>query len=150
MDLTVLDISSAVIRKVGKAKHSNEYFFLGLMFSVILAFIPGLFRLQSTNGSLNGSGSILTVFGPVNDPKKDQINTSNEMLDTLLYQLPVPAASVILESMVAPSTCWLIRYVVMVAIIERFCMSMFFFFLLCVAERTYKEVRHQIIMSYGN
>ena len=140
VDLTVLDISSSVIRKVGKAKHSHEYFYLGLMFSLILAFIPGLFRLQASAAASNAAQNGPTIYGPINDPKKENESVGDLGLDTLLNQIPDFEMKFILASIIAPSNSWFIRYVAIVAIIERFCMSLFFFFLLCVAERTYKEV----------
>lgn len=51
VDLSVVDISSAVIRKVDSVKHSSEYVFLGILFSLILAILPGLFRVQQNGNS---------------------------------------------------------------------------------------------------
>ena len=144
VDLTVLDISSSIIRKVGKAKHSNEYFYLALVFSIILAFIPGLFRLQSNGSSSNSTNDLSSnpqVFGPANEPLRD--STSYLIAENLLnfQNIPFPEITVIIESMIAPSSSWLVRHLVIVAILQRFCLNLCFFFLLCVAERTYKEVR---------
>lgn len=155
MDLTVLDISSSIIRKVGKAKHSNEYFYLALLFSLILAFIPGIFRLQygssSTNGGIQTDGSgdkesgPSKIFGPMNEVKSDYQSSSSFMMDNNLLtnfpqNIPFPEVTLLIESMVAPSSSWLIRHLIIVAMIQRFCLNLCFFFLLCVAERTYKEV----------
>ena len=151
VDLTVLDISSSIIRKVGKAKHSNEYFYLALVFALILALIPGIFRLQSSgttaNSTIDQSSSL--VFGPVNEPPKDSTSSSSASENLLNFQnIPFPEITVIVESMIAPSSSWLIRHLVIVAIIQRFCLNLCFFFLLCVAERTYKEVIfHSIVIN---
>lgn len=142
VDLTVLDISSSIIRKVGKAKHSNEYFYLAIVFALILAFIPGIYRLQSNGPSSNGTvdqSSKPQVYGPMNEP---QDSPSFLMAENLLnfHNIPFPELAVIVESMIAPSSSWLICHIIIVAILQRFCLNMCFFFLLCVAERTFKEV----------
>lgn len=157
VDLSVLDISSAVIRKAGKARHSNEYLYLAFFVALVLACIPGLFRLQQDNKT-NLTQSTTPVFGPKNaltDSKlKESVSITNhngtdvdrdvdssmEMFEILLQQLPVPEPSLILESFIACSCSLLVQFVIIVSLIERYCLSVFFFFLLCVAERTYKEV----------
>lgn len=162
VDLTVLDISSAVIRKAGKTKYSNEYLYLALFISLGLAAIPGLFRLQA-NGTKSSNTLPGLVFGPVNQSNLRNKSTNNvplnsltpqtgdssgEMIESLLNQIPVPEPSVIFQSLITPSSNWIVRYIVLVAIIERYCMSAFFFFLLCVAERTYREVRWYLFFFF--
>lgn len=56
MDLSVVDISSAIIRKVKSIKHSTEYLYLGVVFSFLLALLPALFRAQF-NGSVTSLAS---------------------------------------------------------------------------------------------
>lgn len=51
VDLSVVDISSSIIRKVDSIKHSSEYICLGFVFSIILAILPGLFRIQQNGNS---------------------------------------------------------------------------------------------------
>ena len=160
IDLSVLDISSAVIRKASKARHSNEYLYLGLIVALLLSLIPGLFRLQSSNGNntvLNVNENGQVVYGPVNQVKETpsdsvvKINSSqdeegndivywSEMIPVyLLHQLPVPKVSLILDSVTGINASSFVQFIVCVAILERYCMSVFFFFLLCVAERTYRD-----------
>jgi len=55
VDLSVVDISSAIIRKVDSVKHSSEYVYLGFVFSIILAALPGLFRIQQNGNSANAA-----------------------------------------------------------------------------------------------
>lgn len=145
VDLTVLDISSAVIRKVDRCKHSGEYFALAIVFSFVLALVPGLYRVQArgiemanpTNGHLSTTD--------INDTHQQQpatiLNVEGiELFDRVFKQLPVPEASLILDSMVASSSSSMAQFVILVAMAERLFLSLFLFFLLCVAERTYKEV----------
>lgn len=65
------------------------------------------------------------------------------IIDNLFNYVPLPAINLIGEALIGSNDYtrdYLIVFVVIVAMIERFCLSMMFFFLLCVAERTYKEV----------
>ena len=55
VDLSVVDISSAIIRKVDSVKHSSEYVILGFIFSFFLAILPGLFRVQQNGNSANAA-----------------------------------------------------------------------------------------------
>lgn len=55
MDLSVLDISGAIIRKVDRIKHYNEYFYLAIVLSLSLAFVPALFRLQNASNYATNS-----------------------------------------------------------------------------------------------
>lgn len=161
VDLTVIDISSAVIRKAAKTKYSNEYLYLAFAISLFLAAIPGLFRLQATSAVKSSNTLPSMLFGghsttanqsnlkntstsshqlPHDTSHSHSDSHSSELIDTLLNQIPVAEPSVIIDSLITPSSNWVVRFIVLVAIIERYCMSAFFFFLLCVAERTYKEV----------
>jgi hypothetical protein len=155
VDLSVLDISSAVIRKASKARHSNEYLYLGFIVALILALIPGVFRMQHSNGNNVTSDGKPLVFGPQNqvvsrlsshikfssDPSgEEDILTWSEMFPSLLHQLPVPEPSVIMESVAGGSnSSSYIKFILLVAIVERYFMSVSFLFLLCVAERTYRD-----------
>lgn len=48
VDLTVLDISSSIIRKVDMTPESTDYFKAGMAFCIILCLIPCLHRLNDT------------------------------------------------------------------------------------------------------
>lgn len=140
VDLSVLDISSAVIRKVESVKHSNEYFFLGLLFSIVLAFIPVIFRvsqyrLSSSLGLRGNYRSQLNSFG---------INNSKEF-SHIINEIPAMATEIIVDKIVYPLSAWNVKFVVLIAIIERFFLSFLFFFTLCVAERTFREVSSFIL-----
>lgn len=136
VDLSVLDISSAIIRKVESVKHSNEYFYLGFLLSLVLAFIPVIFRIRQFATSPRFTETrrkvVPTSFsGP---------NTSKEISD-IIQEIPTLATDLLAESMVLSFSCLSVQFVVIVAIIERFFLSLCFFFLLCVAERTFREVK---------
>jgi hypothetical protein len=135
VDLSVLDISSAVIRKVESVKHSNEYFFLGFVFSLVLAFIPVVFRISQfpISFSFDHKGNRRTYIPSFGT------NNSKEF-SHIINEIPAIATELIVDKIVYPLSSWNVQFVVLVAIVERFCLSFFFFFTLCVAERTFREV----------
>jgi len=146
VDLSSVDISSAVIRKAERARHSNEYLFLALGIALVLSAIPALFRLQVHKSDSRTGGDDLLLVQPadgghvVNDTTHDTQSPVLELMHSLLSQVPVPDPGLVWESLVASNCSLLARYVVIVAAVERFFTSIFFFFLLCVAEHTYREV----------
>ncbi|KAI1305285.1 Protein phtf [Halotydeus destructor] len=151
VDLSVLDISSSIIRKVDRVKHSLEYFYLALVFSVALALVPGLYRLQNQMNAMDSSPSPTAANGQlpasfiVNDTSvpgsmaQSTATASFELFDTIMNQIPVPGVSLLAESFLNSSATPWVQLVVTIGIIERFALSALFFFVLCVAERTYKE-----------
>ncbi|RWS17689.1 putative homeodomain transcription factor-like protein [Dinothrombium tinctorium] len=127
VDLSVLDISSAVIRKVESVKHSNEYFYLGFLLSLILIFIPTVFRLQRIGETSNLAAAKNGVSVSLNTTSLEINRIIN--LDTRL----------ILESIISFPSSLAYFYVIISASLVRFFLSLIFFFLLCVAERTFRE-----------
>ena len=163
VDLTVVDISCAVIRKAEKAKHSNEYMYLALLIALVLAAIPALFRLQSpaarpAAAATIAEPSVLPLPPDALPRERDSVldslpvagsSGSNgaagllaELLDLASSQVSLPDPGLLLQSLLACRRCLATRFVVLVAVAQRFCISLCFFFLLCVAERTYREVGH--------
>lgn len=72
VDLSVVDISSIIIRKVDHIKHSSEYLYLGIIFSVILALLPGLFRIQQNGiAASNAQSNVSEIVDLLNFPALD-------------------------------------------------------------------------------
>lgn len=148
VDLSVVDISSAVIRKAEKSRQASyEFLYLAVLFSAILSLVPGLFRLQHMTDAPD--------VGRVVDKNEDclmpaLLNSSLvaqetscppvDMMDSVWSLLPVPDMKQLFNSLTAYDRSLITQFVVMTAMIERFFVSLFFFFLLCVAEQTYREV----------
>lgn len=103
--LTLMEISTAIKNKVDTHKSHTGYVQFSFVVSVLLAFIPLLFRLYNTTGKL---GNLLT-------------NNTADLLCTMFGY-----------------TLWS-RVIVVVSMLERFFLSFSFFFLLCVAEKSYRE-----------
>lgn len=130
IDLSVLDISSSIIRRVENVRHSNEYFYLGFILSLVLAFIPIIFRVRQL-----ASLSVVSTARSVAE-KTFSVNRSKEFGE-IIQEIPNLATDFFPEGIYLSSH---IYFVTFVAFIQRFILSLCFFFLLCVVERTYREV----------
>nr|CAD7262183.1 unnamed protein product [Timema shepardi] len=63
-DLSVLDISSAIIARVESMPEHMDYFYGGVAVSVVLAFLPSLCRLCDVAYDLTGQGQGLDLGTP--------------------------------------------------------------------------------------
>ncbi|KAL0102362.1 hypothetical protein PUN28_018704 [Cardiocondyla obscurior] len=122
-ELSVLDISSAIIARVESMPESMNYFYGGLILSIALCLIPSIKRLSDHIGSeniCNGSVSLLP---------SDMIQVNLETYtDVLCRIIDIAFGNIFWE-----------RTIVLISMFERFMLSCCLFFLLAVAERTYKQ-----------
>ncbi|RZF42934.1 hypothetical protein LSTR_LSTR000557 [Laodelphax striatellus] len=126
-DLSVLDISSAIIAMVEAMPEQMEFFYAGMVVSVLLAAIPSLHRL------VTDTSSTLTTA--------DVLNSVPSSINLSTFQFTGTILSTSLGSIIDAafgSTLWE-RVVVVIAMLERCVLSGMFFFLLAVAERTFKQ-----------
>lgn len=103
--LTLMEISTAIKNKVDTHKSHTGYVQFSVFVSVLLAFLPLLFRVYNTTGKF---GNLLTH------------NTEDILCTMFGYSV------------------WS-RVIVGISMMERFFLSFSFFFLLCVAEKSYRE-----------
>ncbi|KAL1435248.1 hypothetical protein MTO96_011169 [Rhipicephalus appendiculatus] len=119
VDLSVMDIASAIVHKVDCMIHSGEYVLLGLVLTTVTATLPLLFRLQSSsaleNVQLDADGLVLGL--PL------EVRKIPEVIQDVLNQSRWSVSSTLLT----------------ISLIERFFLGAVFFFLLSVAERTFKQ-----------
>ncbi|KAI2801742.1 Male germ-cell putative homeodomain transcription factor, partial [Blomia tropicalis] len=151
VDLSVMDLSSAIIRKVENIEHSSEYIYLGIIFSLIFAFLPTLFRMQyllsnsSSNGSNNSPSSSSSSNGILSTTTSGNITSNVSPLpivdypEYLIQVDPLFLMNLFLEASLCFAKNCRLRVVICIAIFERFVLSILYFFLLCVAERTFKQ-----------
>ncbi|XP_046914500.2 putative homeodomain transcription factor [Dermatophagoides farinae] len=139
-DLSVVDISSSIIRKVETVEHSNEYIYLGILFSLTVSLIPSIYRLQySTKDGpsiaqiLNSSSLAAAVTQPV------AAAASMMPADVLHLSDLYGLWNFFLDEAFYFNRNTRVRFVIITALIERFVLSLIFFFLLCVTERTFKQ-----------
>ncbi|KAK1130231.1 hypothetical protein K0M31_018370 [Melipona bicolor] len=122
-ELSVLDISSAIIARVESMPESMNYFYGGLMLSVVLALIPSIKRLSDHVG-MDNSSNVTSSLIP-NDLTYVNLETYSDILSKVI-------------DLAFGTTLWE-RIVVLISAFERLILSSLLFFLLAVAERTYKQ-----------
>ncbi|XP_071040164.1 protein PHTF2 isoform X2 [Parasteatoda tepidariorum] len=121
VDLTALDISSAIIHKVDSSKHHSEYLYIGVLCATLLSLLPLLFRLR--NGlSVCDVPTVATDILTLNVPTTEEVvKITDSFLDIVL----------------GPNLK--VKLVVMIIMLERFVLSLGCFFLLSVAEKTFTQ-----------
>ncbi|CAL7938645.1 unnamed protein product [Xylocopa violacea] len=122
-ELTVLDISSAIIARVESMPESMNYFYAGLMLSVVLSLIPSIKRLSDHVGMDNSNNATSSLIP--NDLTYVNLETYSDILSKVI-------------DLAFGTTLWE-RIVVLISAFERLILSCLLFFLLAVAERTYKQ-----------
>ncbi|XP_076294244.1 protein phtf-like [Lasioglossum baleicum] len=122
-ELSVLDISSAIIARVESMPESMNYFYGGLMVSVALSLIPSINRL-SDHAGMDNSSNLTSSFIP-NDLISVNLETYSDILCKII-------------GLTFGTTFWE-RIVILISAFERLMLSSLLFFLLAVAERTYKQ-----------
>ncbi|EZA58100.1 hypothetical protein DMN91_006406 [Ooceraea biroi] len=122
-ELSVLDISSAIIARVESMPESMNYFYSGLILSIALCLIPSIRRLSDHIGSDSVSNVSVSLL------PSDMIQVNLETYTDVLCRIIGVAFG---------NTLWE-RTVVLISMFERLMLSCFLFFLLAVAERTYKQ-----------
>ncbi|CAG5117110.1 unnamed protein product, partial [Candidula unifasciata] len=116
VDLTALDIGWAIIDKVDGLPESSDYFVIGLLFSFVISLVPLVFRAYVSKDAAN--------------------------IEDLLSWSGLLTRCLDLPSLIKSSYTWR-QYLVMVnGILQRFFLSLIFFFLLSVADRTFKQRLH--------
>lgn len=121
VDLSVMDIASAIVHKVDCMIHSSEYVLLGLLLTTVTATLPLLFRLQGSS-ALEGVQLDLPEGLVLGLPL--EVRKIPEVIHDVLNQHPRWSVSSTLLT---------------ICLIERFSLGAMFFFLLSVAERTFKQ-----------
>ncbi|XP_033360977.1 putative homeodomain transcription factor isoform X2 [Bombus vosnesenskii] len=122
-ELSVLDISSAIIARVESMPENMNYFYGGLILSVVLALIPSIKRLSDHVG-MDNSSNVTSSLIP-NDLTYVNLETYSDILAKVI-------------DLTFGTTLWE-RIVVLISAFERLILSSLLFFLLAVAERTYKQ-----------
>lgn len=111
VDLSVLDISALIIQRVDNTSVGTDYLMAGLGFAIIVSLLPGLIRLYFTLSAHLEEGIYAISLSDILD-----ISISAVLRTTMTTQ-----------------------FVLIAAMFNSFCLSMLFFFLLAVAERTFKQ-----------
>ncbi|XP_047108069.1 protein PHTF1 isoform X1 [Schistocerca piceifrons] len=129
-DLSVLDISSAIIARVETMPENMDYFYAGVVVSVVISLLPSICRFVDVLSETQPTTPINTVM-LANASSSSTLNIGgllSHFSDSLIY---------ISEAAVGGTLCE--RILIWIAVFERFVLSVLFFFLLAVAERTFKQ-----------
>nr|XP_027230930.1 putative homeodomain transcription factor [Penaeus vannamei] len=118
VDLSVLDISSAVISKVDSLHHTTHYLQFGLTIAIVIALVPSIYRVD-----YSALGNFLDTV--VTSDSQDWIPAFKELLEKVFTGL-------------LGGNMWS-SIVILLSAINRLCLAGGFFFLLSVAERTFKQ-----------
>lgn len=119
-EMSVLDISSAIIDRVETMPESFDYVYIGVIFSVVIAFIPTCCRIcESAMETSNG-----TDFSLLDLPALLTNNYEYDLGQILKFGFG--------------SAPWE-RSLLGINLILRLCLTLLYFFMLAVAERTFKQ-----------
>ena len=118
--MSVLDISSAIIERVEAMPETCDYVYIGVALSVVLSLVPAFCRL--CEAAINSSDSA-------------EINYL-DMPGILLEKTSFSCQGILLLAF--GETTWQ-KTVLIIDSILRLCLTFLFFFLLAVAERTFKQ-----------
>uniref|UniRef100_A0A6M2E0B7 Putative homeodomain transcription factor isoform x3 n=1 Tax=Xenopsylla cheopis TaxID=163159 RepID=A0A6M2E0B7_XENCH len=120
-DLSVLDISSTIIARVEGMPETCDYFYGGIVLSILLALIPAVCRLCRLTIDNNHLDDHLSVF---------------DLLALVSEKMSGSFAILIDMGFGESSTT---RVIHMVSLLQRIVLSSLFFFLLAIAERVFKQ-----------
>jgi len=106
--MTLLEISSAIVKKVDSHHIKSDYFPVGILSALFLALLPMFYRIKQKG---------LPV---VPESMDDTTSATHQLI------------AIVLGTSLKP------QLVVLISMLSRFSLSFSFFFLLCVAERAYR------------
>lgn len=116
-EMNAFDISSAIIYRVDSIPETYDYVYIGMAFSIILALTPAYCRLCDVSREINST----STHNPVIDLPNVEIAKDFNFMQLAFGQ-----------------SFW-IQLLLTIAIIQRLVLAFIFFFLLAVAERTFKQ-----------
>lgn len=121
-EMTVLDISRAIIQRVDSIPESGDYVYIGLVLSLILSLTPTYCRLCDVALDSNSTGIPHIIF----DLPRVMLEESSTISFASFMHLAFG------------QTSWE-KTLLIIATVQRLVLAFLFFFLLAVAERTFKQ-----------
>lgn len=120
VEMSVLDISSSIIKRVEAIPDTCDYVYMGLVFSLVLSLVPAFCRLCEA---------------VINSSESNEINFMD--MPALLFERTSFSCEQTMR-LAFGETAWQ-KAVLFIDFILRFSLAFLFFFLLAVAERTFKQ-----------
>ncbi|CAH1108072.1 unnamed protein product, partial [Psylliodes chrysocephalus] len=137
-DLTMLEISSVIIGKVDCMPESRDYFYIGIVISTLLAFLPVICKISNISFE-----NLLELKCFIENLYINITTAIPEDRDSLLILHESMLEEVILTTrkwLLATFECGFWEYLIMgIALVQRWILASMIFFLLAVAERTFKQ-----------
>lgn len=145
--MSVLDISSAIIKRVEAIPETCDYVYIGVGFSLVLSLVPTFCRFCEvsqlfTNEKLIDITTQMLIYSGcsqfqavINSTESNEINFM-DMPALLLERTSVSYEQTI---QLAFGTAAWHRTILVIDFIQRFSLAFLFFFLMAVAERTFKQ-----------
>lgn len=145
-EMSVLDISSAIIKRVEAIPETCDYVYIGVGFSLVLSLVPPFCRFCEVNRPfsikiIDTATQILICTGCLQFQAVINTTESNEINFLDMPALLLERTSVSYEhtiQMAFGRAAWH-RTILVIDFIQRFSLAFLFFFLLAVAERTFKQ-----------
>lgn len=137
-DLSMLEISSVIIGKVDCMPESKDYFYIGIVISSLLAFLPVICKILSTSSDSFEEFKYFIEHLYVNVTRSlpDDQQTLLMLHRTMLGEVILQCRRWILSTF--EGNMW--EYIVMaISLVQRWVLASMIFFLLAVAERTFKQ-----------
>lgn len=136
--MSVLDIASTIIDNVEAMPETCDYVYIGLLFSILLSLVPAFCRL-----CLVCRKCYLLSKYFFNEFLQAALNSTNSsemnILDMPVILFEKASFSCVTIMKIAFGDKIWEKLVLSVGIFLRFCLTFLFFFLLAVAERTFKQ-----------
>ncbi|XP_052127964.1 protein phtf [Frankliniella occidentalis] len=129
-DLSVLDISSAIIARVEAMPDTMDYFYLGMVLALLLSLVPPFCRL------LISSAVDVSLPSLHPDLNNSSVHLSSWNMSQVLEYIS-ECSTIMISGAFGLSFCE--RTIMIIALLERFALAELFFFLLAVAERSFKQ-----------
>ncbi|XP_023018004.2 putative homeodomain transcription factor [Leptinotarsa decemlineata] len=138
-DLSMLDISSAIICKVDSMPESMDYFYFGIVLSTAIALLPVICRLVNSSSEANlldAHRLVEDIYANVTTSVMKDHDSVVVFYHHLLKEILRRFGSCVFSAFDGDSR----EYVVMtISSIQRWILASTIFFLLAVAEKTFKQ-----------
>ncbi|XP_076251199.1 putative homeodomain transcription factor isoform X2 [Rhynchophorus ferrugineus] len=131
-DLSMLDISSSIISRVEAMPSTHDYFYVGVVISALLALMPLLCRL------MDGIPDVKTVWDTCKNNTYNFIIAGSPLSAVSIVTDELPQKLGELSDMTLGTSSWE-RSIIVTSVVQRFILASIVFFLLAVAERTFKQ-----------
>lgn len=138
--MSVLDIASAIIDNVEAMPDTCDYVYIGLTFSILLSLVPAFCKLcEVSRGAEIRKEFFLFIINyfqaALNSTNSSEINILD--IPVILFEKASFSCITVMKFAFGDQT-WE-KLVLTIGFMLRFCLTFLYFFLLAVAERTFKQ-----------